>query len=151
MRKPFRWAGTVGLPAEGPLSHSKEIGSHLPTNTKCKFKKLFNLEICLGLNSRLANINTLSHCVGCSVVSDSLQPHRLYPAKLLCPWDSPGKDTGVDCHSLLQRIFLTQGLNPGLLHCRQILYHLSVRPRFKSWKITFQFNLNELWDFLFIS
>ena len=41
------------------------------------------------------------------------------------PWDSPGKNTGVDCHSLLQRIFPTQGLNPGLLHCRQILYHLS--------------------------
>ena len=36
-------------------------------------------------------------------------------------WNSPGKDTGVGCHSLLQGIFLTQGLNPGLLHCRQIL------------------------------
>ena len=41
--------------------------------------------------------------------------------------DSPGKNTGVDCHSLLQRIFLTQGYNPGLLHCRQILYRLSYR------------------------
>ena len=39
--------------------------------------------------------------------------------------DSPGKNTGVDCHALLQRIFQTQGLNPGLPHCRQILYHLS--------------------------
>ena len=37
--------------------------------------------------------------------------------------ESPGKNTGMDCHSLLQRIFLTQGLNPGLLHYRQILYH----------------------------
>ena len=36
----------------------------------------------------------------------------------------PGKNTGVDCHFLLQRIFPTQGLNPGLLHCRQILYQL---------------------------
>ena len=36
--------------------------------------------------------------------------------------DSPGKDTGVGCHALLQGIFPTQGLNPGLLHCRQILY-----------------------------
>ena len=44
---------------------------------------------------------------------------------LLCPWDSPGKNTGVDCHSLLQGIFPTEGLNPGLLHCRQSLYHLS--------------------------
>ena len=39
--------------------------------------------------------------------------------------DSPGKNTGVGCHSLLQGIFPTQGLNPGLLHCQRILYHLS--------------------------
>ena len=60
-----------------------------------------------------------------SVVADSLQPHGLQPARLLCPWSSPGKNTGVGCHSLLQRIFLTQGLNLGLLHCSQILYSLS--------------------------
>ena len=46
-------------------------------------------------------------------------------ARLLCPWDSPGKHTGVGTHSLLQRIFLTQRSNLSLLHCRQILYHLS--------------------------
>ena len=40
------------------------------------------------------------------------------------PWDSPGKNTGVGCHSLLCQIFLTQGWNPGLLHYRQILYRL---------------------------
>ena len=39
--------------------------------------------------------------------------------------DSPGKNTGMGCHALLQGIFLTQGLNRGLLHCRRILYHLS--------------------------
>ena len=39
--------------------------------------------------------------------------------------DSPGKNTGVGCHFLLQEIFQTQGSNPGLLHCRQILYLLS--------------------------
>ena len=43
---------------------------------------------------------------------------------LLRPWDSPGKSTGVGCHFLLQGIFPTQGLNPGLLHYRQILYYL---------------------------
>ena len=43
------------------------------------------------------------------------------------PWDSSGKNTGEDCHSPLQRIFLTHGSNLGLLHCRQILYHLSYR------------------------
>ena len=60
-----------------------------------------------------------------SVVSDSLRPHGLQPARLLCPWDFPGKSTGVGCHFLLQRIFPTQGSNPGLPHCRQMLYHLS--------------------------
>ena len=61
----------------------------------------------------------------CSVVSDSLRSHGLQPARLLCPWDSPGKNTEVACHALLQGVFPTQGLNPGLLHCRLILYRLS--------------------------
>ena len=51
-----------------------------------------------------------------------LQPHRLQPARLLCPWDSPGKNSGVDYCFLLQGIFPTQELNLCLLHCRQILY-----------------------------
>ena len=45
--------------------------------------------------------------------------------KLLCPWDFQGKSTGVGCHFLLLGIFPTQGSNRGLLHCRQMLYHLS--------------------------
>ena len=53
-----------------------------------------------------------------SVISDSLQPHELKPARLFYPWNSPGKNTGVGNHSLLQGFFLTQGSNPGLLHCR---------------------------------
>ena len=40
-------------------------------------------------------------------------------------WDSPGRNTGVGCHALLQGIFPNQGSNPGLPHCRRILYHLS--------------------------
>ena len=44
--------------------------------------------------------------------------------QVLSPWDSPGKNTGVGCHSLFQGIFLTQGSNPSPA-CRQILYHLS--------------------------
>ena len=55
---------------------------------------------------------------------DSLQPHGLQPTRLLCPWDFPGKNTGVGSHFLLQGIFPTQGLNPGFLHCRQIIYRL---------------------------
>ena len=60
-----------------------------------------------------------------SVVSDSLRPHGLEPTRLLCPWNFPGKSTGVGCRFLLQRIFPSQGSNPGLLHCRQMLYRLS--------------------------
>ena len=51
--------------------------------------------------------------------------HGLEFTRLFCPWDSPGKNTGVGCYFLLQRIFLAQGSNLGFLHCRQILYHLS--------------------------
>ena len=54
--------------------------------------------------------------------SDQLCPILCDP--MVCPWNSLGKNTGVGCHSLLQGIFLTQESNPGLLHCRQILYQL---------------------------
>ena len=60
--------------------------------------------------------------VSCSVMFDSLPFHGLQPALLLCAWHSPSKNTGVGCHSLLQGIFLTQGSNPRLLPCTQILY-----------------------------
>ena len=56
----------------------------------------------------------------CLVVYDPLQPHGLYR-----PWNSLGQNTGVGSITLLQGIFPTQGLNPGLLHCKKILYHLS--------------------------
>ena len=50
-----------------------------------------------------------------SVVSDSLWPHGLQPTRLLSPWDSPGKNTGMGCHAFLQGIFPTHGLNLHLL------------------------------------
>ena len=65
-------------------------------------------------------------CQVTSVMSDSLWPQGLYPARLLCSWDSPGKNTGEGSQALLQGIFPTQGLNLcllRLLHCRWILYH----------------------------
>ena len=64
-------------------------------------------------------------CVSRSILCNSLQPHGLSPTRLLCPWDSLSKNTRVGCHSFLQGIFLTQGLNLGLPHCRQNLYCLS--------------------------
>ena len=60
-------------------------------------------------------------------MSDSVQPYELQPARLLCPWDSPGKNTGVGCYALLQGDLPTQGSNPCLLHCRQTLYHWATR------------------------
>ena len=56
----------------------------------------------------------------CSVMSNSLQPQGLHN-----PWNSPGQNTGASSISLLQGIFPTQGLNPGLPHCGQMLYQLS--------------------------
>ena len=53
-------------------------------------------------------------------MSNCLRPHELYS-----PWNFPGQNSGVSSLSLLQGIFPTQGLNPGLLHCRQIIYQLS--------------------------
>ena len=66
-----------------------------------------------------------SVCFSHSVLSDSWRAHRLYslpahrlqPSRLLFPWSSPGKNTGVGCHCLLQGNFLTRGSNLGLLHC----------------------------------
>ena len=65
-----------------------------------------------------------------SVVSNSLWPCGLYS-----PWNSPGQNTGVDNCSLFQGIFSTQGLNPGLPHCRWILYQLSHQgsPKILNW------------------
>ena len=61
-------------------------------------------------------------------MSDSLRPYGSQPTRLLCPWDSPGNNTGVGCHALLQGIFPTQGLNLHLL----CLLHWQV----SSWPIT---------------
>ena len=95
-----------------------------------------NLTILIPYNCKIAyNLALLWYSSTCSVVfspwkwsrsvmSDSLRPHGL-PIRLLRPWDFLGKSAGVDCHFLLQGIFPTQELNPGLPHCRQTLYCLS--------------------------
>ena len=80
----------------------------------------------------LAHTHTHTHkwkvSVSCSVISNSLWSHGLYPTRVLCPWNSPGMNTGVGCHSLLQRIFLTQGSNLGFPH-KQADSLLSEPPR----------------------
>ena len=75
------------------------------------------------------------------VVSDSLWPRRLY-----CLWNSPGQNTGVGSLSLLQGIFPNQGSNPGLWHCRRILYQLNHQgsPRILEW-VTYPFSSRSSW------
>ena len=74
-----------------------------------------------------------SESESCSVMSSSLWPHGLHS-----PWNSPGQNTGVGSHSLRQQIFPTQGSNPGLPHCRQIVYQLNHQgnPRILEWVAT---------------
>ena len=94
------------------------------------------------------------HCVfNHSVLSNSLWPHELYPARLLCAWNFPGKNTGVGCHYLFQGIFPTQGLNSRLLyllhwqvgsllppHGKPSLYLMKIsQNRFKSAECTEMF------------
>ena len=76
----------------------------------------FYLTDCITENLKMISRESESH----SVVSDSLRPHELYS-----PWNSPGQNTEVGSLSLLQGMFPTQGSNPGLSHCRQILYQSS--------------------------
>ena len=66
----------------------------------------------------IAGIQTMRRLLlfNCSVMSNSLRPHGLLPTRLLCPWEFPGKRTGVGCHFLIQEIFPTQELNPCILH-----------------------------------
>ena len=77
----------------------------------------------------------------CSIVSNYLQPYGLYS-----PWNFPGQNTGVASLSLLQRVFSTQGLNPGIPHCRQILYQLSHKgsPRIMHW-VAYPFSSGSSW------
>ena len=70
-------------------------------------------------------IKCLSAGVNRSVLSGCLLSHGLEPSRLLCPWDSPGRNRDVGTHSILQGIFPTQGSSPHLSHCRQILFYLS--------------------------
>ena len=78
----------------------------------------------LALKKKNNSCGTMKVCQLFSHVQQ-FAPHGWQPTELLCSWNSPGTNIGMGSHSLPQGIFQTQGLNPGLLNCRQILYHLS--------------------------
>ena len=96
--------------------------------------------LCLVICSSLkVKVKTTLSCL-------TLRPHGLYS-----PWNSPGQDTGVGSLSLLQGIFPTQESNPGLPHCRQILYQLSHRwsPRILEW-VACPFSKGSSWPSSFL-
>ena len=92
------------------LENISVLSDNLPSQTDCcTYHYLF-----LQLNRMVVICLVAKSCL-------TLQPHGLEPTRFLCLWDFPGKNTGVVCHFLLQGIFLTQGSNSHLLHCRKIL------------------------------
>ena len=133
----WRWQELSNFSASLCNHRSLHAGPHLPVSAALAgchlpFRKPLSWHLCLchralwctagGSHHSLALCCFLSHLI----VSDSLRLHQLSPTRLLRPWNSPGKDTGVGFHALLQGIFPTQGSNLGLLcllYCRRILYH----------------------------
>ena len=84
-------------------------------------------------------------------VSDSLRPYGLHPARLLCQWDSPGKNTGVGCHAILQGIFLTQGSNLDL-PCLHVYVYVCVCMCIYMYMCVYSWNiyLGVLYLYIFI-
>ena len=116
----------VLVSGEGNAAHSSILAWRIPwTEEPGRMQSMGSQKV--GHDFSLCLTYIQSESESCSVMSDSLQPYGLHPARLLCPWNSPGKNTGEGSHSLLQGIFPTQGSNLGFPHCRQILYHLSHR------------------------
>ena len=83
----------------------------------------------------LINSNSAVLCLVAQSYSTLCDPMDCSPPGSSVHEDSPGKNTGVGCHALLWRIFPSEGLNPGLLHCRGIFYPLSHQgsPRILEW------------------
>ena len=114
---PFPSPGDLPDPGIEPRSPALQADA-LTSEPPGKFFALGSLK--MWLSSWISLFNQVKVKWKSPVMSDTLWPLGLYT-----PWNSPGQNTRVDSHSLLQGIFSTQGLNPGLPHCRRILYPLS--------------------------
>ena len=101
---------------------------------------VYSLTFCISQLSRKFLVPLKFKNESRSVMSDSFQPHGLYS-----PWNSPAQKTGVGSLSLLQGIVPTQGWNPGLPHCRLILYQLSHKGQGKEVKINPSRSAAALW------
>ena len=102
-----------GIKPRSPALHADALlseppGKPLPRLQLVKYVRLHTL---LRIHQCSSSHWQWKWSVTCSLVSDSLRPQGWKPARLLCPWNFPGKNTGVGNYSLLQWIFLTQGLN----------------------------------------
>ena len=128
------WKGVSESPTEARRSLS---GEKLSTWRKLPSSQVSLQSPPLLFHSFLVSRRPRCESESRSVLSDSLQPHGLYS-----PWNSPGQNTGVGSLSLFQGIFPTEGSNPGLPHCRWILYHLSHQgsPRILKW-VTYPFSI----------
>ena len=82
-----------------------------------------------------------------SIMSNALRPHGLLPTRLLCPWDFPGKNTGVGCHFLVQGIFPTQG-SMCLLHWQADSLPLCLLGSPSNQAMLFYFTQNCLQDLI---
>ena len=121
------------------LAANKNI-NYLPLQKKKKkitwaasFVTLGRLQSLYVPTDKMRNVNIFLW--GCVQVKITQSCPTLWPHGLYSPWNSPGQNTGVGSLSLFQELFTTQGLNPGLLYCRQILYQLSHKgsPRILEW------------------
>ena len=101
------WTSKFTSPNHSSLC-AKYIASYV-SRPKSSERKMIHLSQCTGSWK-------MSESVLVVVVAESLQPHGLDPARLLCPWEFSGKNTGVGCHFFLQGIFPDLGLNLSLLH-----------------------------------
>ena len=84
-------------------------------NSKKIWSKWLNGEMLKASIYLIICVCVCARVFSCSAVSNSSQSYGPWPARFLCPWGSPGKNTGAGCHALLQGLLPIQGLNPRLL------------------------------------
>ena len=97
-------------------------------------ESIFQTSICMPENIPVQPSHLITEVLKMLVAQSCLTLSDLI---MVCPWNSPGKNTGVGCHFLLQGIFLIQEFDPVLLHCRQILYHLSYQGSLVTWLLVY--------------
>ena len=104
---PFPSPGVLPDPGNKPVSLSLQADSLLSATREALY--FWNINIVFKMKGKKGLV--AQSCL-------TLQSHGLEPARLICSWNSPVRNMGMGCHFLLQRIFLNQGSNLGLLHCK---------------------------------